>query len=67
MTDLQLYLQISTLPENLKSEVVGFIEILKKKRSRKPGIKERKFGYAKDFFIVKPDFDDPLQDFKDYM
>ena len=60
MTDVQLYLQISALPENLKNEVVDFIEILKKKRHRKPEIKERQFGCGKGFFIVKPGFDEPL-------
>lgn len=67
MTDLQLYLQISSLPENLRNEVMDFIEIVKKKSNRKPIIKERKFGCAKGFFTVKPDFDEPLEDFNDYM
>ena len=67
MTDLQLYNQISTLPENLKKEVSDFVEFLKTKSKTKPKIKERKFGYAKGFFKVAPDFDEPLEDFKEYM
>ncbi|MBU1720791.1 MAG: DUF2281 domain-containing protein [Bacteroidetes bacterium] len=28
--------------------------------------KERKFGAAKGFFQVSPDFDEPLSDFEEY-
>lgn len=27
----------------------------------------RTFGYAKNAITIKPDFDEPLEDFKDYM
>jgi len=29
--------------------------------------KERQFGYSKDFFKMSDDFDEPLEDFKEYM
>jgi hypothetical protein len=67
MTDLQLYSQISSLPADLKKEVSDFVEFLKQKAKSKAKPKERKFGYAKDFFKMAPDFDEPLEDFKDYM
>lgn len=67
MTDLQLYSQISALPADLKKEVSDFVEFLKQKAKPKAKPKERKFGYAKDFFKMGPDFDEPLEDFKDYM
>jgi len=67
MTDLQLYSQISSLPADLKKEVSDFVEFLKQKTKSKAKPKERKFGYAKDFFKMTPDFDEPLEDFKDYM
>jgi hypothetical protein len=67
MTDLQLYSQISSLPADLKKEVSDFVEFLKQKAKSKTKPKERKFGYAKDFFKMAPDFDEPLEDFKDYM
>ena len=65
--DLKLYSQISSLPDSLKKEVKDFIDFLKQKSkgSKKP--KERKFGYAKGFFKMSPNFDDPLDDFKEYM
>jgi Protein of unknown function (DUF2281) len=65
MTDWQLYLQIHSLPPNLKKEVSDFVEFLKQKSKGEP--KERKFGYAKNLFKMAPDFDEPLEDFKNWM
>ena len=67
MTDIQLYNRISSLPEHLKKEVSDFVESLQTKAKPKKKIKERKFGCAKGFFKMSPDFDEPLEDFKDYM
>jgi len=61
-----VFKQFSTLPDNLKHEVADFIAFLNQKN--KPRVrKERKFGAAKGMFIMSPDFDEPLEDFKDYM
>ncbi len=69
MTDLSLYTKISSLPDYLKSEVVDFIDFLETKRKKeKPETKkDRVFGYAKGKITLKPDFDDPIDDFKEYM
>jgi hypothetical protein len=69
MTDLKLYNKISTLPDSLKTEVIDFIDFIstKRKSSPKKPAKGRKYGYAKDSIILKPGFDDPVDDFKDYM
>ena len=67
MSDLQLYSEIAALPDNLKQEVSDFVEFLKKKYETKPKIKERQYGIAKGFFKMSDDFDEPLEDFKDYM
>jgi len=67
MSDLQLYSEIAALPDNLKQEVSDFVEFLKKKYETKPMITERKYGYAKGFFTMSDDFDEPLEDFKEYM
>jgi len=40
---------------------------LKSKSKARKKIKEREFGYAKGFFKTAPDFDEPLEDFKEYM
>ncbi|MEX8548231.1 MAG: DUF2281 domain-containing protein [Mucilaginibacter sp.] len=67
MTDIELYNQITALPDDLKKEVADFAAFLKQKSKAKKQIKERQFGYAKDFFKMAADFDEPLEDFKDYM
>jgi hypothetical protein len=68
MTDLSLYTKISTLPDYLKSEVVDFIDFLhsKRKNEKIKSKKGRVFGYAKGKIILKPGFDDPIDDFKEY-
>jgi len=67
MTDIQLYTQIASLPTELKKEVSDFVEFLKHKSRVKKEIKERQFGCAKGFFKMAADFDEPLDDFKEYM
>ena len=69
MTDLKLYTKITSLPASLKSEVVDFIDYLehKKKRLSKRTKKPRIYGYARNAILIKPGFDDPLEDFKEFM
>ena len=67
MTDLQLYTELSRLPPDLKKEVQDFIEFLKSKTKNEKSLKQRKFGAAKGFFEMHNDFDEPLEDFKEYM
>jgi len=67
MSDFNLYTRISTLPEEMKREVSDFVEFLKHKTKPGKRIKERKFGYAKNFFKTLRGFDEPLDDFKEYM
>jgi hypothetical protein len=67
MTDLQLYTQISSLPADLKKEVSDFVEFLKQKAKPKTLLKKRQLGAAKGLIVMSPDFDAPLDDFKEYM
>ena len=67
MDDLNLYTQISSLPTELKKEVSHFVQLLKKSHKSKPKIKARKPGLAKGLIKISPDFDEPLEDFKEYM
>jgi hypothetical protein len=67
MTDLQLYTELSSLPNEMKKEVQDFIEFLKIKSKKQKINKQRQFGSAKGFFIIQENFDEPLEDFKDYM
>jgi hypothetical protein len=66
MSDFQLFSQISTLPSELKKGVSDFVAFLKQKSKTGKKIKERQFGYSKGFFKIADDFDEPLEDFKDY-
>ena len=67
MSNLLLYSEISSLPDNLKKEVLDFVQFLQFKTKANKKIKQRKFGCAKGFFKMSADFDAPLNDFKDYM
>jgi len=67
MADLQLYSQISFLPPDLKKEASEYVEFLKQTAQTKTKPTEHIFGYSKDFFKILPDFDEPLEDFKNYI
>lgn len=67
MSDLTLFTKINLLPEDLKAEVIVFLDsLLKKKKQQKPK-KTPKAGFLKGTFAMSEDFDDPLEDFKAYM
>ncbi len=73
MTEQILLDEIHTLPENLKQEVLHFVQFLKQKQnietdeSQPEKKRERKFGSAKGMFIMTEAFDEPLEDFAEYM
>lgn len=68
MTDLQLYNKLASLPDDLKKEAEDFIDLLVEKTKKvKPGKKAPIPGLAKGLIKMKEGFDDPLEDFKDYM
>jgi hypothetical protein len=70
MTATQLLSKINTLPSEKRKEVEDFIDFLIQKLEReetKKPLTKRQFGYAKGFFKMSDDFDEPLEDFKDYM
>jgi hypothetical protein len=67
MTQVQLYKKISYLPDSLKAEVNDFIDFLMSKRKNEKKKKQPKFGSAKGQIYISPDFDEPIEDFKEYM
>ena len=73
MTDIQLYKDIESLPEDLKKQVLDFVAFLKQKAKPssklmdKRKLKERKAGSLKGKIYMSEDFDAPLEDFKEYM
>ncbi len=70
-----LYNKIVSLPAELVQEVDDFVDfVLQKKRERNEEIKndideipQHGFGSMKGKIWMSPDFDEPLEDFKDYM
>ncbi|WP_373522980.1 DUF2281 domain-containing protein [Aquiflexum sp.] len=68
MTDMDIYIKLTTLPDDMKKEVDNFIDFLKSKSISKGKVKkQRKAGLAKGLIQMKEGFDEPLDDFKDYM
>lgn len=71
MTNETLIQEIYTLPDNLKEEVLHFVQFLKQKQtteteeSAKP--RKRIAGSAKGEIFMSDDFDAPLEDFAEYM
>ena len=70
MENLACDTKFNALPENLKKQVIDYIDFLfekkqKNKKADKP--KTPKFGSCKGMFEMAPDFDEPLEDFKEYM
>ncbi|GGE68742.1 uncharacterized protein DUF2281 [Pedobacter psychrotolerans] len=70
--------KLETLPESMVNEVEDFIDFLKAKHSKgiyKKGIDQSQvveepkslYGAAKGLFIVPDDFNDPMEDLKEYM
>ena len=67
MEQIKLFTKISYLPSELKAEVNDFIDFLLSKRKKDNKKKQPRFGCAKGQIYMSPDFDEPLEDFKDYM
>ncbi len=69
MTEEKIILaQLQQLPEQLKQEALHYVEFLQAKHNAQNGKRiNRKAGSAKDKFKLAPDFDEPLEDFKEYM
>lgn len=67
MEQVQLYTKLNQLPSELKSEVNDFIDFLLTKKKIEIKKKKSIFGCAKGLIYMSPDFDEPLDDFKDYL
>ena len=64
-----LYKKFENLPDHLKMQVSDFIDFLAKRKNNEfANIPPKpKFGSAKGKFKIKTGFDEPLEDFKEYM
>ncbi|MBN8789330.1 MAG: DUF2281 domain-containing protein, partial [Terrimonas sp.] len=65
--NILLYNKLASLPDNLKSEVEDFIDFLKSKAKGSDKTQKPRFGSGKGMFKMAADFDEPLDDFKEYM
>ena len=66
MDTKSLQTKIENLPPDLQNEVELFLEKLLKKNKHKNKLKPL-FGSAKGEIKLSSNFDEPLQDFKEYM
>lgn len=66
MGKLTLNTKLESLPPNLKKEVSDFVDFLLSKTKSTPK-KPAKFGSAQGKIKMSADFDESLDDFKDYM
>ncbi len=60
--------KVAKLPTNLKLQVNDFVDfLLAKSRTDTNKFNKPVFGSGKGMIEMSPDFDEPLEDFKDYM
>jgi len=67
MTNTSLKMEINSLPKELRDKVGDFVALLKKNAKAKSNLKSREFGFAKGKIELSKDFDEPLEEFNDYM
>ncbi len=70
MENTSINAKFNALPDNLKRQAADFIDFLLEKKQKPPKDnkpKVPKFGSCKGMFEMAPDFDEPLDDFKEYM
>lgn len=67
MNSLSLYTKLNSLPDDIKMEISDYMEYLIQKYKSKKKKKHPQPGCMKGIFVMRDDFDDPLEDFKDYM
>lgn len=68
MSSADLLVKIDSLPEDIRRQVTDFIEFLLARRE-KPEVPKRKrpIGLMKGQIRMSDDFDDPLDELKEYM
>ena len=63
-------LTLSKLPKEKQKEVNDFVNFLLSQAEKSPKeseVQKPMFGALKGMFVMSDDFDEPLEDFKDYM
>ena len=72
--DTEIWQTIVTMPESLKQELLHYAKYLRENYSKdvsseQHSVKKRRSGILKGTFVLPlpDDFDEPLEDFKEYM
>lgn len=66
MATQDLFVKINSLPEDIRKELEEYVDKLLKRLKKEPK-KKRPIGLAEGMITIPDDFDEPLEDFKDYM
>ena len=67
MTNTTLYTKISTLPKPIQDELFDYMEFLLLKHRLEKVKLHPKAGCMKGVFSIREDFNEPLDDFNEYM
>jgi hypothetical protein len=67
MNESSIYYKINSLSENMRVEAMDFIDFLLEKNKQEKKNKTPKFGSCRGLFKMMPNFDEPIEDFKEYM
>lgn len=67
MENQKLYTLIESLPEDKKKEVETFVQFLLAQLTKQKIPLSQLRGKWKGLIEMSPDFDEPLEDFKEYM
>lgn len=62
--------KVTSIPKEKEKELEAFLDSIlaeQKKKSERKEENRPRFESGKGSFIMSPDFDEPLEDFKDYM
>ena len=65
-TKLDIHAKIDELPPDRRTEVEDFIDFLREKSRSSSRKKQRAFGSAEGMIEMSEDFDEPLEDFREY-
>ena len=67
MINTSIFTRISSLSPSIQKEVMDYIEFLIQKHKKKNFKQHPKAGCMQGVFKVNPDFNEPLDDFKEYI
>jgi hypothetical protein len=68
MSTTGLVEKIDSMPDELKQQISDYVDSLAQKHDEQQRKKKTpKFGSHPGVFQIAPDFDEPLEDFKEYM